>query len=1208
MADNGELLNEAEVEFLLAAAGEGEPTTSAPAPVGAEGQTVTMRGDLEQINLADIFQTLAMAKMEGVLRVRNPLEERQIYCHDGYVRIQVPPRLATRRLGQRLVQAGLLTADQLRQTLIAQRKEKKPIGVMLIQAGLLTQEQIDGIVGIQVGEDLFALFTWRHGQFEFFKGPLVDDAQRAAFEACPEFETNSLLLEVARRSDEWQSILEAIGNLDEIPARIADPSDDGELDEAYLALLNGADGRATYRELADHTTLGLFEVARAARDLVRGGLLANVDDETMVAAATQTAEAGHGKRAILILQTLRDRPGDRSIEVLASMATALEAAGERRQAGHLLLEAAQRQSEPETALQLARRARDLSPYDPGTLSFLRTVLLAHEPGDSPELEKCTIELLDALIDADLVPTALEICADARATGSLRPQILMRESRARQKARDPVGAADALFELGQTYDALGEQKHALEAYEALLRLDRSRKDVAKLLHLRRQTKLGRIVRLVATIAAVAMLGAMGVVFWQQQQLNRGLTEADQEITELLAAGDRAAARQRLASIRERLGDHETIEDLRNRIAFAEASEQGRLQRLHRARVNEQLTKAAQLLSQGNLQSALQTYHQLWLDDVVRAEVAEVVASRMDVIVGELESIGKSLPNRLPPPPDTLFDRKVLLTNLADLQSVCSPTQLTTFLELRELVAAGSFPEFLGRERVVRLQALVESATPVFADAQRIAQAYADALQQNEQQRRLDPMFKAAVEREAAFDFVAALALYRELEKQPAGDNDLRGHFRDQVARNATIVKFLDAVRAATTAGDFATAQQQLRALRASFPEVPFDRLVQLPLRVESYPRGATVLCNGKELGKTPLLVARNPADETRIELQFPGFRAATAIVRGDEVGTWTGHLLLQPTRTWKHGAEVEVPATRIGDHALMVDRGGAVTKLDLATGESLWTFRSGDLSGLLTQPIVAGDTVVVASLDGDLRGLSLASGTVQWTVPKLPTEASPELVGNSLLLATTARELCVVDLASREVRRRELGEAVHTSPLVFGSTVVVVGERGSVVAYTLPSLEPTWTRQVNGLAPAPARLVRNTVVLLEETGAALALDLATGERRWRRALGQEPLGVLAFGERSLVVSTRTRQHYLDAATGETLREFSLAEGEWTAGALTSGERLLAPLRDGGIDVLDLGTGASLYRLDAVKRARPQACGTGVLVPGSDRTMQWFDRLP
>lgn len=306
--------------------------------------------------------------------------------------------------------------------------------------------------------------------------------------------------------------------------------------------------------------------------------------------------------------------------------------------------------------------------------------------------------------------------------------------------------------------------------------------------------------------------------------------------------------------------------------------------------------------------------------------------------------------------------------------------------------------------------------------------------------------------------------------------------------------------------------------------------------------------------------------------------------------------------------MEVPATRIGDHALLVDRGGAVTKLDLGDGSTVWTFRSGDLSGLLTQPIVSGDTVVVASLDGDLRGLSLANGELLWTIPKLPAEASPELVGGSLLLATTMRELCLVDLGTREVRRRELAEAVHTSPMVQGSTVVVVGERGNVVAYTLPSLEPSWTKQVASLAQAPATLARGSVVLLEENGAAQALDVATGERRWRRVLGQDLLGVRAFGERSLVVSTRNHQHYLDAATGETLREFSLLEGEWTAGALTCGERLLAPLRDGGIDVLDLGTGATLYRLDAVKRARPQACGAGVLVPGADRTMQWFDRLP
>ena len=39
----------------------------APPDFAAEGQEVTMRGDLEQISLSDIIQTLSMSKMEGIL-------------------------------------------------------------------------------------------------------------------------------------------------------------------------------------------------------------------------------------------------------------------------------------------------------------------------------------------------------------------------------------------------------------------------------------------------------------------------------------------------------------------------------------------------------------------------------------------------------------------------------------------------------------------------------------------------------------------------------------------------------------------------------------------------------------------------------------------------------------------------------------------------------------------------------------------------------------------------------------------------------------------------------------------------------------------------------------------------------------------------------------------------------------------------------------
>src|SRR5262245_37049708 len=124
MTDKSGVLNEAEMDFLLTAGGpEGNQQAPGAKEPSEAKQTATMRGDLEHINLSDIFQTLAMSKMEGVLKVRNPLVERQILCHNGTVRFLMPQRAATRQLGQRLVHLGMIQVDALRNVLVNQRKE-----------------------------------------------------------------------------------------------------------------------------------------------------------------------------------------------------------------------------------------------------------------------------------------------------------------------------------------------------------------------------------------------------------------------------------------------------------------------------------------------------------------------------------------------------------------------------------------------------------------------------------------------------------------------------------------------------------------------------------------------------------------------------------------------------------------------------------------------------------------------------------------------------------------------------------------------------------------------------------------------------------------------------------------------------------------------------------------------------------------------------
>lgn len=1201
MSDKGEILSEAEVDFLLTAEKE-TPPASAPTNDGA--QAVTMRGDLEQINLADIFQTLGMSKMEGVLRIRNPLEERQIYCRDGFLRVHVPARLATRRLGQRLVHAGLVQAEQLRTALVEQRKNKQPIGELLVERGLVAQDAIDAIVAGQVAEDLFALFTWNHGSFEFWKGE-PNAELRATFDNCPEYEVNSLLLEVARRSDEWSSILDQVVSLDEIPARVREPEDADKLGDLHFELLPAVNGQTTYRQLAEQTTHGLFEVARAARDLVRVGIVANIDEATMVQVAEGHAETGQTKLVLVLLQTLRDRPGDRSLDVLQGMAKTLERCGERRLASSLLLEAAQRHGDADAALDLARAARALTPHDVGSLSFLRTVLVAHAPQDSTELEKVTLDLLDALIEADLVPTALEIIDDARRTGSVQPAILMREVRARQKGRDVPGATQALEELAQLHDARGERQLANEAYDALLRMDRTRKDVQKLLTARRRTRLGNIIRLSAAAAAMLMIAAMGIVFWQQHEFSQSAASADREINEMLAADDRVGARARLEYWAGRLGSSEIVDDLRSRVAFADAAEAGRQLKALRVQVNDRLAAAAAQLGAGQLAAAFTIYEELAAEARFRDEVVETALTRFDALLTELGQATKALQGRLPTRTAPLIDRADLVAAQNDLHSICRPALLQVHTDLEQLVLSNRLPKFVTIDRVDLVGRLLEEGRAPFARAKAMAGEFDAALARNDQQRQLDPVFKAAVEREREYDFAGALANYRELEKQPAIEPEMRAHFRDRVARNATIVRLLGALQNATTNGDFVAAQQQLRALRLAFPDVPFDTFVTLPLRVDSRPTGAVVSCDGKPVGTTPLLLPRRPADALQVTVHAEGFAPAERTIAGDEPAAWLANLVLPPDRSWLADGVLEVAPVLVAGTTIAVDRAGNVRSRNRA-GEVGWTYRTGDLSGLLTRPVVHRNEVFFGSLDGDLRALDLATGEVRWTQADRPTEVTPLLVDQQLIVATTDRRLHVIDVASRNDVPMPMPQQV-VALLRAGNIACALGSGGMLLAFEASGMRVRWQREVAARSSPQFCLVGgNTLVVADSDARIVAVDLANGEVRWQRQLDVEVVGAPVALGRDAWMTTRSHLLRFDGITGEQRAAVAPEASEWEGAATPFGERLVLPVRD-GMQVVDPASGSLLYRLGASRKARVHVVGDELWLAEPDRTVHAFRRL-
>ncbi len=1205
MTDNRDILNDAEVDFLLQ--GTEDDAASGSSGLDADRQDVTMRGDLEKIRLADIFQTFSMSKMQGVLRVRNPLEERQVFCSDGYVRVLAPARVALRRLGQRLIRARLLQPEQLRSALVQQRKERVPLGELLVREGLVARTDLDEVLELQAAEDLFALFTWQHGTFEFFRSERADALTPPAFQGCPEYEINSLLLEVARRADEWQRILDGIQSLDDVPQRGSAPSDAGLGDEIHQALLAGVDGRQTYRQIADQTTYGLFECARAARELVAAGCIEPLAPNELVGLARTFAEDGEPQRAVVMLQTLDDRGIDLEPAVVGEVASVLEHVGERRLASARLLQAAQKSASASEALQLSREAARLAPHDAAALHFLRSVLLAHDTADGRELHQVTLDLLDALIDADLLPRAMQILAECLADDEADIGLLVRRARAQQKANDEEGAVDTLVQLAEAHASAGARDKAVDSYLAALRLDGSRKDIARTVAAMRRTRAGNVVRWAAAGLAALMVGAAGLVWLEQRHLDAATAKAMAQVQELLDAEDRGGARAALESWREQLGDAEAITDLTSRVEFAEAAETKRRARARRAQLTQRMSDAADALARGAVQEAMRIYREVHAEDEMDREVEEIAHQRLRAVMDELTRSTKTLLHELPPDPGALLGRAEVARNLARCVQIVPPRLLRAYDEFMAIFANHADQVLLRADAFAELRAQAAQLAGGVATIRGLVAGYEAAIAQSDAERRLDPMFKAAVAREEGRDFVGALALYRELAEQHTGAAELREHFRARVTRNATITRLMAALAAATGQGDFFGAHQQLRALRKMFPEVPFDELVRLPLDVRTEPQIAEVFVTGEPARVSPVVLERTPALAFEVTVRAEGFTSLSKVFTGDDPASWTARLALKPSGVRQHESAVEVaPTTLPGGDVLVVDRGGCVTRLDATLREVRWQFRSDDLSGFLSRATPFGELALVASLDGTLRALDLATGRIAWRLEDLATELDPVRMGDRLYVATTDACLHAIDLQTRERSRVEVQGERLTDLLAAKTDLLTVSVTGDVKRWST-SLAPMWSRDLRDHEDARGAVFGDVVVISDDQGHVSGVDLESGELRWRRDLGEAPLGPAARGLAGVLLTTPGQLVAVRARDGDVQVVSEGAEPTWSGPAVRLGDRLVCARRDGVVQVLNARSGQPLYLLPGDSHSRVLQTSEQLFVVDEDHEVRWHRAL-
>jgi hypothetical protein len=190
---------------------------------------MAFQGSLAELHLPDIIQLISVSGKTGVFHLADGSLKGQIYLHEG-----------------KIVHAVL--------------------------------EDVTG------EEAVYALAIWSQGDFKFEPGIATEER------TITKSNTN-LLMEAARRLDEWRVLSKKIPSTEMIPEFVVQDTREGQinLNTSEWLILSKIDGSRTIKTIAQSANLSVFDVAKILYGLVATGLIRLRDSGTAPAATRAAA-------------------------------------------------------------------------------------------------------------------------------------------------------------------------------------------------------------------------------------------------------------------------------------------------------------------------------------------------------------------------------------------------------------------------------------------------------------------------------------------------------------------------------------------------------------------------------------------------------------------------------------------------------------------------------------------------------------------------------------------------------------------------------------------------------------------------------------------------------------------------------------------------------------------------------------------------------
>lgn len=439
---------------------------------------MAIRGDLLSADLSNVFQMLALNRKSGQLLVQetgNLLNKRRLYVRED--RVSLHEELPQRPIVALLVEMGVLSYEQYREVLSkSARYNSEPIR-LLQQMNLLDDDQMDRVRHRVEEEGVLEVFLWRNITFE------LDEEAPAPPEGTPAYMIDSLIMESARRQDEWSQFVEIAGVNRQIYIRSGHlTSTEGlELEPIPHIVLDHVDGVRGSREIVEETGLPRYFVDLSLRGLHDAGYIVPLGLSELITTGDRLVEQGHHAAGLRLFRTALqfDRRNQTLHQRLArsyyDTGRLAKSAAHYRFCAMSMLASGQRRD----ALNLYENVLQLLPTDFKTLERCLD-LLAQEGAASTAADHEVCEnarkLLSFYLDTQQDHKALAIIENLQALGDEDEDLINTAARLNLRTGQTEKAVRAYTGQAQRRFELNDLPGALDLYRTLSGVDPSNRQI------------------------------------------------------------------------------------------------------------------------------------------------------------------------------------------------------------------------------------------------------------------------------------------------------------------------------------------------------------------------------------------------------------------------------------------------------------------------------------------------------------------------------------------------------------------------------------------------------------------------------------------------------------------------------------------------------------------------------------------------------------